>query len=110
MRTRTHEIKLRLNDWEFARLNEMASHSIFNREQFLRHMLDGYIIREAPTEYREFRFELIRKMNEIQMLLHATPMTDADRATLHTLLQETGAVIHRMDEAHMPYYREKKSR
>ncbi len=107
MRTRAHEIKLRLNDRELARLNEMVERSIFNREEFLRMMLAGYTICEAPTEYRTFRYELIRRMDEIRMLLRTTQMTDADRAGLHALLRETGAVIRRMDEAHMSYYKER---
>ena len=105
MRTRNHEIKLRLNDRELARLNDMVERSIFNREEFLRMMLAGFSICEAPTEYRAFRYELIRRMDEIRMLLQTTRMTDADRAGLHALLRETGAVIRRMDEAYVPYYK-----
>lgn len=104
MRTRNHEIKLRLNDRELARLNDMVERSIFNREEFLRMMLAGYTICEASTEYREFRHELIRKMDEIRTLLRENPTTDADRLGLRALLEETGAVIRRMDEAHLPYY------
>ena len=107
MRTRAHEIKLRLNDRELARLNDMVERSIFSREEFLRMMLAGYTICEAPTEYRAFRYELIRRMDEIRMLLRTTPMTDADRAGLHALLRETGAAIRRMDEAHMSHYKER---
>ena len=39
MRSRRHEIKLRLNDREYARLNDMVERSIFSREEFLRMML-----------------------------------------------------------------------
>ena len=36
MRARRHEIKLRLNDREFTRLNDMVARSIFSREEFIR--------------------------------------------------------------------------
>ena len=39
MRARRHEIKLRLNDREFTRLNDMVARSIFSREEFIRMVL-----------------------------------------------------------------------
>ena len=58
MRIRNHEIKLRLNDRELARLNDMVERSIFSREEFLRMMLAGYTIREALIdELRELAGE-----------------------------------------------------
>ena len=48
MKNRTHEIKIRLSDEEFDRLNEMVSRTIFNREAFLRMLIQGAVIKEAP--------------------------------------------------------------
>ena len=48
MRSRRHEIKLRLNDREYARLNDMVERSIFSREEFIRMVLAGYQIQESP--------------------------------------------------------------
>ena len=44
MRSRKHEIKIRLNDAEFDRLNDMVARSIFSREEFIRMMLAGYTL------------------------------------------------------------------
>ena len=40
MRSRPHEIKIRLNDKELDRLNKMVARTHFDRETFLRLMLD----------------------------------------------------------------------
>ena len=49
MRTRKNEIKIRLTDAELARLDGMVSRTNYSREGFIRHMLEGYQITEAPN-------------------------------------------------------------
>lgn len=48
MRKRTHEIKIRLDDQEFARLNTMVANTVFSRETFIRLMLAGYQLKTQP--------------------------------------------------------------
>lgn len=48
MRTRTKEIKIRLNEKEQEQLNKQIEKSIFNREEFIRMRIAGYEIRENP--------------------------------------------------------------
>ena len=48
MRKRNHEIKIRLDDQEFARLNAMVAKTVFPREKFLSLMLAGYQLKEEP--------------------------------------------------------------
>ena len=44
MRSRPHEIKIRLNDKELDRLNKMVARTHFDRETFLRLMLEGGLL------------------------------------------------------------------
>lgn len=48
MRTRANKVTVYMDDQELARLNEMVSKTLLNREQFLRAMVAGVTIREAP--------------------------------------------------------------
>ena len=48
MRKRTHEIKIQLDDQEFARLNTMVANTVFPRETFIRLMLAGYQLKAQP--------------------------------------------------------------
>lgn len=45
---RKNEIKIRLNDEELARLNGLAEKAAFSREEFLRKMIGGFELCEAP--------------------------------------------------------------
>ena len=49
MRKRNNEIKIRLTDAELAHLDGMVSRTNYSREGFIRSMLDGYQITEAPN-------------------------------------------------------------
>ena len=48
MRKRNHEIKIRLDDQEYARLNAMVAKTVFPREKFLVPLLAGYQLKEEP--------------------------------------------------------------
>lgn len=47
-RTRNNKITVYLSDAELARLNAMVDRTIMNREQFIRKMIEGETIMEAP--------------------------------------------------------------
>ncbi len=49
MKKRTHEIKVRLNDQEFAHITDMAERSILSREAMIREILNGHHLIEKPT-------------------------------------------------------------
>lgn len=49
MRKRNNEIKIRLTDAELARLDSMVGKTNYSREGFIRSILDGYQITEAPN-------------------------------------------------------------
>ena len=105
MRSRTHEIKIRLNDREFDRLNRMVEKSIYNRETFLRNMLDGYEIREIPKEHLAFRGELTRLASDLRQYRWNQTLSDAEKARLDELADQTWNLVHRMNEACFPRFK-----
>ena len=48
MRTRDNKITVYMNDQELARLNALVDKTNLNREQFIRTMVEGLTIKEAP--------------------------------------------------------------
>ena len=62
MRTRIHEIKVRLNAQELAHLDAMVAKTVHSREGFIRQMLAGYQLVEAPSE--DVR-ELVRQITRL---------------------------------------------
>ena len=107
MRSRRHEIKLRLNDREYARLNDMVERSIFSREEFIRHMLAGYTLQEAPTEFLQFRMELLQKLNAIQTLVQDRPISDHVYQEIKRLSSEIGRTLALIGEICIPYYKDR---
>ena len=70
MRTRTHEIKVRLNDQELAHLDAMVAKTVQSREGFIRQILAGYQLVEAPSEdFRELMNQVTRLGNNINTML-----------------------------------------
>ena len=94
MRSRRHEIKLRLNDREYARLNDMVERSIFSREVFLRHMLAGFTLQEAPTEYIKFRCEILHKLDEIEGHVRNRPITEETLVEVKRIRSELGKTLN----------------
>lgn len=69
MRTRKNEIKVRLSDKELAQLDGMVSKTVYSREAFIRDMLEGYQITEAPpVEIHNLIVQLTRIGTNLNML------------------------------------------
>lgn len=69
MRTRTHEIKVRLNDQELAHLDAMVAKTVQSREGFIRQILAGYQLVEAPSEdVRELVWQITRLGTNINVM------------------------------------------
>ena len=107
MRSRKHEIKVRLNDAEFDRLNDMVKRSIFSREEFIRLMLAGYTLQEAPKEYIQFRKELSSKLTEIHLQVMQLPISDPVYQEIKRLTAEIGRTLALIGEICMPYYKQR---
>ena len=107
MRSRTHEIKVRLNDAEFARLNDMVKRSIFSREEFIRMMLAGYTLQEAPKEYIQFKKELYGMLTEIHKLVMQLPISDPVYQEIKRLTADVGRTLAMIGEICIPYYKQR---
>ena len=107
MRSRTHEIKVRLNDAEFDRLNDMVKRSIFSREEFIRMMLAGYTLQEAPKEYIQFRKELSSKLTEIHLQVMQLPISDPVYQEIKHLTADVGRTLAMIGEICIPYYKQR---
>ena len=110
MRSRTHEVKIRLNDKEFAHLNEMVSRSIYNRETFLRLLLDGCTMQECPKEYNEFRVTLIRLASDLKLFKFNSALTPEEERRLMEIGDEVWALVKKLNVIYAPYYKEKKEK
>lgn len=70
MRTRKHEIKVRLDDKELSRLDAMVAKTVLSREAFIREMLAGYQLVEAPNEdLNELISQIARLGNNVNTML-----------------------------------------
>ena len=107
MRSRKHEIKIRLNDAEFDRLNDMVARSIFSREEFIRMMLAGYTLQEAPKEYIQFKKELSGKLTAIHLQVMQLPISDPVYQEIKRLSAEISKTLALIGEICMPYYKQR---
>ena len=107
MRSRRHEIKIRLNDAEFDRLNEMVKRSIFSREEFIRMMLAGYTLQGAPKEYIQFKKELSSKLTEIHLQVMQLPISDPVYQEIKRLSEEISKTLALIGEICIPYYKQR---
>ena len=83
MNNRTIEIKVRLNSKEAEMLNQRVKESRLSREAYLRHLINGYIPREAPPpDYFSMMRELCgigNNLNQIAQKAHILGALDVQR-------------------------------
>ena len=108
MRQRANEIKLRLNDKELDRLNKMVARTLYDRETFLRLMLEGYTLRESPRDYKEFEWELRRLASDLRLYRWNESMSEQQRQELDRLAGRIWDFIDRLEDIYFPYFKEKK--
>ncbi len=107
MRKRTHEVKIRLDDAELARLNKMATKANCNREVLLRAMLAGTTIRECPREYLEFRSIFLYLGTQLNLFEWNKSLTPAEKSKMKMLAAELWKALRQMDQT---YFRDDKTR
>lgn len=110
MRTRTHEIKVRLNDEEYAHLTDMVSRSIYSREVFLRTLLNGYILQECPKDYRQFSQEIMNLGSELRLFQWNKSLSPAEKENLIRLSEKIWDISDMLTAVYFPYYKEKTSK
>ena len=106
MKSRTHEVKIRLNDEEFDRLNKMVDQTIYNRETVLRLILDGFSLREIPKDYREFTWELRRLGQQLRDFEWNKGLTPEERVEFKKLGTHFVALGCQLDMTFFPYFKE----
>lgn len=104
MKQRMHEIKIRLNDEELARLNGMVEQTIFSREHFIRAMLAGYQLSERPQVEVPQLIMQVRHvgvtLNELLKRARLTGFVDAPE--LEKALAENRRAEETIFEAYLP--------
>ena len=103
-RTRNNKITVYLNDAELARLNAMVDKTIMNREQFIRAMIEGKTIVEAPPApllqtvrmMKDAQFN-IRRISENVLL--SRPV---DEELLHQTLSDLKVCLKEITERCLP--------
>ena len=110
MRKRTNRIAVRLSDAELKRLNEMAAKTVLSREQFIRTMLTGYTIREAPPAPLTETIRLLRSAagNMNSLADHSRFREVSDRELLLQTVEEIRTCVSAITERCMPVYKEGK--
>jgi len=110
MRKRQHEIKVRLNDKELARLNKMVAKTNCTREDFLRLMIAGYTVQEVPKDYIMFYADISRICSMLRYNSTNAALSPAEKATLLEAAGELSSVTAVMMSIYKPYFKERKSR
>lgn len=110
MRKRTNRIAVRLSDAELKRLNDMATKTVLSREQFIRTMLVGYTIREAPPAPLIETIRLLRSAagNMNSLADHSRFREVSDRDLLLQTVGEICTCVNAISERCMPVYKEGK--
>lgn len=108
MRTRTHEIKVRLNDKEFDHLNQMVAKTLYNRETFLRLLINGYTVQEVPRDYIMFRMDMVNVSAELrQTAKFNDSLSEAEKSRLLDVADRVASVIAVMSSIYKPYFKER---
>lgn len=109
MRKRNNRITVYLNDDELARLNKMVGKTIFSREQFIRSMLAGYTIREAPpAPLSETVWAMKSAAGNMQAIANQSCFKDiSDVELLRKTVAEIRECVKAFYEASLPEFKEK---
>lgn len=103
-RTRNNKITVYLSDAELSRLNAMVDKTIMNREQFIRKMIEGKTITEAPPApllqtvrmMKDAQFN-IRRISECALL--SRPI---DEELLRKTLEDINTCVQEVMERCLP--------
>ena len=110
MRKRKNRIEVYFNDRELERLNRMVDKTNLNREQFIREMLAGFSIREAPPAPLMETLRLLRSAagNMSSMASRTMLREITDRELLLQTVNEIRTCANAISEQCMPIFKEEK--
>jgi len=103
-RTRNNKITVYLSDAELARLNAMVDKTVMNREQFIRAMIEGKTIMEAPPAPL---FQTVRMMKNVHFNLERISKNvylsePLDEELLRQTLEELKVCLKEITERCLP--------
>lgn len=107
---RNRRVSVRLTEKELDRLNEMVAKTPYNREVFLRLLLEGYTIREVPKDYSQFRRQVVSIAYNLDQICRRDLLSWQEQEELYSLVKEARELIHALTEVYQGYYREKENR
>ena len=108
MRKRNHEIKIRLDDQEFARLNAMVANTVFSRETFIRLMLAGYQLKAQPdVDTKALQLKFTQIGTQLNFLEHKPKIMDKEdiealREVTRGVWEANSAIVKAFSPERMP--------
>ena len=93
MRSRKHRIVFYLNDKEYQYLIENVALTKYSRESYIRSVLEGYVVKEAPpADYYKILSKISRESANLnQLLIVARTKNFIDAPQLRKLMEEIRA-------------------
>ena len=93
MRSRKHRIVFYLNDKEYQYLIENVALTKYSRESYIRSVLEGYVVKEAPpADYYKILSKISRESANLnQLLIVARTKNFIDTPQLRKLMEEIRA-------------------
>ena len=110
MRKRKNRINIWLTDRELERLNAMVSRTKLNREQFIRAMLEGFSIREAPPAPLWDTVCLLRQAASAMSIIekHSLFKQVSDEELLRKTTDEIRLLMRQIKNQCLPIFKEEK--
>lgn len=110
MRKRKNRVVVYFNDRELEKLNRMVERTVLSREQFIRDMLAGFSIREAPPAPLTETIRLLRSAAGVMssMINRTIFREESDRELLLQTVDEIRSCITAITEQYMPKFKEEK--
>ena len=110
MRTRKNRVVVYFNDRELEKLNRMVARTNLRREHFIRDMLEGFSIREAPPAPLWETVRLLRSAaGDMSSMANRTMFREVtDRELLLKTVDEIRACTNAISKQCMPIFKEEK--
>ena len=110
MRKRKNRVVVYFNDRELEKLNRMVERTVLSREQFIRDMLAGFSIREAPPAPLTETIRLLRSAAGIMssMINRTIFREESDRELLLQTVDEIRSCTTAITKQCMPKFKEEK--
>ena len=107
---RNKRVSVRLTEKELDRLNTMVAKTPYNREVFLRLLLEGCTVQEVPKDYFQFRRQVVSIAYNLDQICRKDLLSWQEQEELYSLVKEARELVHALAEIYSGYYKEKENR